>query len=157
MLQIFDRRLWVSLWLTHCPSDTDTMQKCAHILFSIPNLVDTLLIFRQSCCNVVLYQGSNIISSTSCFSHCQTKTLKSFWTNCWNYSYLQKKTITILILTWLYLASQDALEVMWVTESVSQWWLADFTDVTLASEDSNWRLFWCCSGKLSYEKLLSSL
>ena len=41
-----------------------------------------------------------------------------------------------MILTWLYLASQDALEVMWVTDSVSHWWLADLTDVTLASDDT---------------------
>ena len=40
---------------------------------------------------------------------------------------------------------------MWVTESVSQWWLADFTDVTLASEDTNWRLYWCGSGKWEWE------
>ena len=40
----------------------------------------------------------------------------------------------------LFLASQDALEVMrvthWVTESLSESWLADLTDVTLVSEDT---------------------
>ena len=30
-----------------------------------------------------------------------------------------------------FLASQDAHDVIWVSE----WWLADFTDVTLVSED----------------------
>ena len=34
-----------------------------------------------------------------------------------------------------------------VSDSLSHWWLADFTDVTLVSEDTNWRLYWCCSGK----------
>ena len=38
----------------------------------------------------------------------------------------------------LCLASQDALEVMCVTE----WMLADFIDVTLVSEDTYWRLDW---------------
>ena len=41
------------------------------------------------------------------------------------------------------LASQAALEVMWasqctaVSQWVSEWWLADFIDVTLVSEDTN--------------------
>ena len=35
-----------------------------------------------------------------------------------------------------YLASQDALEVMGVSESLSHSWLADLTDVTLASDDT---------------------
>ena len=38
--------------------------------------------------------------------------------------------------------------------SVSQWvihsTLANFTDVTLASEDTNWRLYLCGSGKWGY-------
>ena len=37
-----------------------------------------------------------------------------------------------------YLASQDALEVMRVTESLIV--STDLNDVTLASEDTNWRL-----------------
>ena len=36
------------------------------------------------------------------------------------------------------LASQDALEVMWVSE----WLLADLTDVTLVSDDTYGRLYW---------------
>ena len=45
----------------------------------------------------------------------------------------------------MFLASQDALEVMrvtyWVTESLSV--SIDFTDVTLVSEDTYRRLYWC--------------
>ena len=43
----------------------------------------------------------------------------------------------------LFLASQDALEVMLVSEWVSQWhcW-TELTDVTLVSEDTYWRLYW---------------
>ena len=37
----------------------------------------------------------------------------------------------------VFLASQDALEVMGVSESVSHWTLADLTDVTLVSDDTN--------------------
>ena len=35
-----------------------------------------------------------------------------------------------------YLASQDALEVMGVTHSLTDWTLADLTDVTLANDDT---------------------
>ena len=35
-----------------------------------------------------------------------------------------------------FLASQDALEVMWVSQSVTHSWLADLTDVTLVSDDT---------------------
>ena len=44
-----------------------------------------------------------------------------------------------------FLASQDVLEVMRVTESVSQWVIVsiDFTDVTLVSNDTYKRLYWC--------------
>ena len=48
-----------------------------------------------------------------------------------------------------YLASQDALEVMRVTNWVSEWvsnWVSvsiDFTDVTLVSDDTYRRLYWC--------------
>ena len=42
-----------------------------------------------------------------------------------------------------FLASQDALEVMLVSQWVSQWhcW-TKLTDVTLVSEDTYWRLYW---------------
>ena len=45
----------------------------------------------------------------------------------------------------LFLASQDAPEVMRVTESLSQWVSVsiDFTDVTLVSDDTYRRLNWC--------------
>ena len=49
----------------------------------------------------------------------------------------------------IFLASQDALEVMRVTHSLTYWlsnWvsvLIDFTDVTLVSEDTFRRLHWC--------------
>ena len=52
---------------------------------------------------------------------------------------------TALICLW-FLASQDALEVMWVTDCVSEWTslsLASSTDVTLVSDDIYWRLYWC--------------
>ena len=41
--------------------------------------------------------------------------------------------------------SQDALEVMRVTESLSHLLSVsiDFTDVTLVSDDTYWRLYWC--------------
>ena len=44
-----------------------------------------------------------------------------------------------------FLASQDALEVMRVTHWVTEWMdvLIDFTDVTLVSEDTYRRLYWC--------------
>ena len=48
----------------------------------------------------------------------------------------------------LYLASQDAPEVMRVTEWLSDWvtdWVSvsiDFTDVTLVSDDTYRRLYW---------------
>ena len=48
------------------------------------------------------------------------------------------------------LASQDALEVMGVTEWVTHWSLADLTDVTLASDDTFWRLYWYDSGESRY-------
>ena len=40
-----------------------------------------------------------------------------------------------------FLASQDAIEVMSVTDSLSV--LIDFTDVTLVSDDTYRRLYWC--------------
>ena len=40
-----------------------------------------------------------------------------------------------------FLASQDALEVMYVSQSVSEGTDRDFTDVTLVSEDTFWRLY----------------
>ena len=45
----------------------------------------------------------------------------------------------------MFLASQDALEVMRVTYWVTNWVgvSIDFTDVTLVSEDTYWRLYWC--------------
>ena len=50
----------------------------------------------------------------------------------------------LTLFDFLYLASPDAQEVMWVSQSVSQsvsdWWLADLTDVTLVSDDSFRRL-----------------
>ena len=46
------------------------------------------------------------------------------------------------------LASQDALEMMLFTQSVSQSALADLTDVTLLSKDAFERLDWCDSGKV---------
>ena len=44
-----------------------------------------------------------------------------------------------------FLASQDALEVMRVTESLTDWVSVsiDFTDVTLLSDDTYRRLYWC--------------
>ena len=45
--------------------------------------------------------------------------------------------------TLYFLASQDALEVMYVSESVSESADRDFTDVTLVSDD---RLYWCFLG-----------
>ena len=47
-----------------------------------------------------------------------------------------------------FLASQDALEVMRVTHSLSEWVIVsiDFTDVTLVSEDTDRRLYWCDPG-----------
>ena len=53
---------------------------------------------------------------------------------------------------WLFcsfLASQDALEVMRATDWLTDWvtdWLSvsiDFTDVTLVSDDTYRRLYWC--------------
>ena len=44
-------------------------------------------------------------------------------------------------LRFLYLASQDALEVMRVTQWVSV--SIDFTDVTVVSDDTYRRLYWC--------------
>ena len=35
-----------------------------------------------------------------------------------------------------FLASQDAQEVIWVSEWVIEWTLADFTDMTLVNEDA---------------------
>ena len=48
-----------------------------------------------------------------------------------------------------FLASQDALEVMRATDWLTDWvtdWLSvsiDFTDVTLVSDDTYRRLYWC--------------
>ena len=50
----------------------------------------------------------------------------------------------------VFLASQDALEVMGVTEWVTDWWLADLTDVTLVSDDTFCKLYWCDSGEWGY-------
>ena len=36
-----------------------------------------------------------------------------------------------------FLAPQDALELMLETEWVSEWWLAEFTDLTLVIEDAD--------------------
>ena len=48
-------------------------------------------------------------------------------------------------LSFLFLASQDAIEVMFVTEWVTYWVSVsiDFTDVTLVSDDTYRRLYWC--------------
>ena len=50
-----------------------------------------------------------------------------------------------------FLASEDALEVMyvseWVSQSVNEGTDTDFTDVTLVSDDTYWRLYWCYPGK----------
>ena len=35
---------------------------------------------------------------------------------------------------------------MWVSQTVNEWTLADFTDVTLVNEDAFYRLDWCDSG-----------
>ena len=43
-----------------------------------------------------------------------------------------------------FLASWDAIEAMFVNDS--QHLRADFTDVTLVSEDIYWKLYWCDSG-----------
>ena len=43
----------------------------------------------------------------------------------------------------LFLASQDALEVMYVSQSADR----DSTDVTLVSEDTNRKLYLCDSGE----------
>ena len=59
--------------------------------------------------------------------------------------------MTDLIVLWMiingiyFLASQDALEVMRVTESLSHLLSVsiDFTDVTLVSDDTYRRLYWC--------------
>ena len=44
-----------------------------------------------------------------------------------------------------FLASQDALEVMRVTDLLTNWLdvSIDFTDVTLVSDDTYRRLYWC--------------
>ena len=46
-----------------------------------------------------------------------------------------------------FLASQDAQEVMLVTDLLTDWWLSDFTEVTLVSENAFQRLDWCDSGE----------
>ena len=46
-----------------------------------------------------------------------------------------------------FLASQGALEVMYVSQSLSQSADRDSTDVTLVSEDTNRRLYLCDSGE----------
>ena len=45
----------------------------------------------------------------------------------------------------IFLASQDALEVMRVTDWLTDWVSIsiDFTDVTLVSDDTYRRLYWC--------------
>ena len=45
----------------------------------------------------------------------------------------------------LFLASQDAIEVMCVTHSLTEWVgvCIDLTDVTLVSDDTFRRLYWC--------------
>ena len=48
----------------------------------------------------------------------------------------------------LFFASQDALELR--SDDVRQWWLADFTDVTLVSDDIYWKFYWCHSGAWGY-------
>ena len=44
-----------------------------------------------------------------------------------------------------FLASQDAIEVMWVTYWLTEWVIVriDLTDVTLVSDDTYRRLYWC--------------
>ena len=43
----------------------------------------------------------------------------------------------------LFLATQDALDVMYVSQSVTQSADRDFTVVTLVSDDTYKRLYWC--------------
>ena len=45
----------------------------------------------------------------------------------------------------LFLASQDAIEVMFVTEYLTTWLIVsiDLTDVTLVSDDTYRRIYWC--------------
>ena len=52
------------------------------------------------------------------------------------------------LLSFVFLASQDALEVVLVSQSVSQsvTLRTELTDVTLVSEDTYWRLYWWDSG-----------
>ena len=53
----------------------------------------------------------------------------------------------IFVLLFLFLATQDAQEVMYVIQSVSGSRTdRDFTDVTLVSDDTFWRLYWCFLG-----------
>ena len=52
-------------------------------------------------------------------------------------------SLALLLYVPIFLASQDTQEVMLVTD----WSLADFTDVTLVSEDAFWKLDWCDSGE----------
>ena len=54
----------------------------------------------------------------------------------------------IALLSHYFLASQDALEVMLVSESVTL--RTDLTDVTLVSEDTYWKLYWWDSGDWWY-------
>ena len=51
-------------------------------------------------------------------------------------------------LWWWLLASQDALEVINASQSVTLG--TELTDVTLVSEDTYWRLYWCNFGDLWY-------
>ena len=54
-----------------------------------------------------------------------------------------RKNILLQLLAFLsFLASQDAQEVMLVTESLTHSWLAELTDVTLVSDDTFTRLYW---------------
>ena len=101
-------------------------------------------------------------SKRSCCFCIKSSLLKFFWTNP-NWT---TPNWTSPIWTWstpmpVFLASQDALEVMLFTYSLTPWWLAmtwlmwpwwvmipkeDLTGVILVSEDGFWRLDWCDSG-----------
>ena len=59
---------------------------------------------------------------------------------------LRKQFCKQMVLVLVFLVSQDALEVMYVGE----WSLSDLSDVTLVSDDTNWILYWCDSGKWGY-------
>ena len=73
--------------------------------------------------------------------------LERWWNILISFSFNSKERDSqrLFSLSWLlqFLASQDALEVMLVSQWVSQWhcW-TELTDVTLVSEDTYWRLYW---------------